>query len=561
MVAISISPAKGNAGARWFPHSGHLGFTPVKLDGVVRTRLEEDGKPATASALTISLRCYEARQGRVGVAKMSILAEQTQTLWAPTGTEYGALGAREFPFRLVLPVNSPGSSTFHLPDYRIYWRLEAAIHTPHIPGIGNRQVKCFDVNLVRYSKPSTSQRPVTACSLQPSQQFDHCEFQFPRRPAAPLDPIPLSLRIQPRPGVSLQRVTFALERRVDFFDSTPASSTSQLASPSGALTQSISRESSPGLEPFSSTVALLPSSHDDQSPTHKRSHSPASQYAKSVEAVLASTEVTDIPKPMVSEKEKDTPYTVSAMLQVPIPKSGAHWGIGETMQGDLARVRFFVTAKVQLTTGGNQSVVDLSQEEITIIAVDDAERQRVHSKYSMKRPATSPSTENHEEHKRPVPHLPSPPPSPNNLAVPSIRFGKAGKRPHTSSGARDSSQRRALPLRPRSRGNEATMPVPTVFEPEQFRAWERELDRIAPASQQRPRSSSALRIFGSKKQRSPEPPSREDFLVGVPRTVVVPSARTAEVLEWEAEVERFSSASAREAVLNGQRNTGTPLSV
>jgi hypothetical protein len=191
-------------------------------------------------------------------------------------------------------------------------------------------------------------------------------------------------------------------------------------------------------------------------------------------------------------------------------------------------------------------------------AVDDAERLRVHSKYSMKRPATSPSAiENQEQPRRPVPHLPSPPPSPNHLTVPSARIGKAGKRPHTSSGTRDSSQRRALPLRPRSRGNEP----PPAFGPEQFRAWERELDRILPASAQpqRPRSSSALRLFSSKKQRSPEPRG-EDFRVGVARTVVVPSVRTAEVLEWEAEVERFSSASAREAVLKG-RGHQTPLSV
>ncbi|CAE7090344.1 unnamed protein product [Rhizoctonia solani] len=560
MVAISISSTKGNAGARWFPHSGHLGFTPVKLDGIVRTRMEEDGKPVAASALTISLRCYEAQHGRVGVVKTNIIAEQTQTLWTPpNGTEYGPLGAREFPFRLVLPVNAPGSSTFHLQDYRIYWRLEAAIHTAHVPGIGSRQVKCFDVNLVRYSKPSISQRPVAASSLQPCQ-FSQCEFQFPRRPTSPLDPIPLSLRIQPHTGASLQRVTFALERRIDFIDSTPASSSSHLASPSSGLTRSGSRESSPGLEPYSSTVALLNCPPGDLSLAlaRKRSPSPASQCAKSIEAVLASTEVTDIPKSIMSDK--DTPYTVSAMLQVPIPKSGAHWGVGETMQGELARVRFFVTVKAQLATGGNSVVVDLGQEEIIVIAVDDAERQRVHSKYSMKRPATSPSTENQEEHRRPVPHLPSPPPSPDHLAVPT-RFGKSGKRPHTSSGTRDPSQRRTLPLRPRSRGNEATMPVPTALEPEQFRAWERELDRIAPASQQRPRSSSGLKIFGSKKRRSPEPPSREDFLIGVARTVTVPSVRTAEVLEWEAEVERFSSASAREAVLQGRRNTRTSLSV
>ncbi|CAE6408173.1 hypothetical protein RSOLAG1IB_00880 [Rhizoctonia solani AG-1 IB] len=559
MVALTLTPAKGNAGARWFPHSGHLGLTPVKLDGIIRTRLEEDGKSATASAVTISLRCYEARHGRVGVLKTNILAEHTQTLWSPTGAEFGPLGELDLPFRLVIPVNTPGSSNFHLQEYRVYWRLEAAIHTPHIPGIGNRQVKCFDVNLMRYNKPSASQRPVAASSLQPSQQFVESEIQFPRRPVAPLDPVPVSIRIQPHTGVSIQRVTFALERHIDFIDSTPASSTSHLASPSSMLTRSISRESSPGLEPFSSTAALLssPSDQSRSSSSRKRSTSPVSQSAKSIEAVLNTVEAIDVPQ---SEKERFSQRTLSAMLQVPLPKSGAHWGTGETMQGGLARVRFFVTAKAQLATGGNPVTVDLCQEELVVIPVDDAERQRVHSKYSMKRPATSPSTENQQEPRRPVPHLPSPPPSPNNLSVPSARFSKAGKRPHTSSGARDSSQRRALPLRPRSRGNEVTTPVPTAFEPEQFRAWERELDRIAPISQQRPRSSSALRIFASKKHRSPEPPSREDFLVGVARTVTVPSVRTAEVLEWEAEVERFSSASAREAVLRG-RHVRTPLSV
>jgi hypothetical protein len=87
--------------------------------------LEEDGKSATASAVTISLRCYEARHGRVGVLKTNILAEHTQTLWSPTGAEFGPLGELDLPFRLVIPVNTPGSSNFHLQEYRVYWRLEA----------------------------------------------------------------------------------------------------------------------------------------------------------------------------------------------------------------------------------------------------------------------------------------------------------------------------------------------------------------------------------------------------------------------------------------------------
>ncbi|QRW00267.1 arrestin [Ceratobasidium sp. AG-Ba] len=573
MVALSVVPVRGNAGARYFPHSGHLGLTPVKVEGVVRTRLEEDGKPMTASAVTISLRCYESRVGRVGVVKSNIILEQSQTLWSPpSDSVYGSLGAVDLPFKLVLPVNAAGNSTFNLQDYRIYWRVEAAMHHPHVPGVGTRQVKCFDVNLVRYNKPSTSTlpHPGPSSDIYPlSTQPVRCELAFPRQSVAPLDPVPVSLRIHSRPGTSVQRVTFALERRIDMFDATP-SSQPQLPSPPATLTRKPSREgylfpaseSSVTVQSISSTAPLLPSPSRQERPSssRKRSPSPASQLlaAKTIEAVLASVDVAEVPP------SHGGLYTVNSALQVPLPKSSAHWGVGETMQGGLARVRFFVTAKVQLTIAGSD-VVELCEQEINVVPVDDAERLRVHSKYSMKRPATSPSTtENQQEPRRPVPHLPSPPPSPS-LGVPS-RSGKASRRPHTASGARDASQRRALPLRPRSRGNEQPMSA-AVFGPDQVRAWERELDKIAPvsaAATQRPRSSSALRIFSSRKQRSPPPEPRPEITVtstiGVARAVVVPNARTAEVLEWEAEVERFSSASAREAVLRSHVNRA-PLSV
>jgi hypothetical protein len=94
----------------------------------VRTRLEEDGKPVAASALTVSLRCYEARIGRVGAVKTNILVEQTQTLWTPPSGPHAPLGAAELPFRIVLPTSAAGNSTFHLQDYRVYWRIEAGVY-------------------------------------------------------------------------------------------------------------------------------------------------------------------------------------------------------------------------------------------------------------------------------------------------------------------------------------------------------------------------------------------------------------------------------------------------
>ncbi|KAB5590728.1 hypothetical protein CTheo_5819 [Ceratobasidium theobromae] len=472
MVAISLLPSRGN-GARWFPHSGHLGTTiaaaatalthpglsPVKLEGVVRTQLEDDGKPVQATALSVAVRCYEARNGRLGAVRTHVLVEQAATLW--TAEDGAALGALERAFRIVLPVDTAGSSTFHLQDYRVYWRIEAGeshadgrrVLIPaaiHLVG-GSRQTRAFDVNLVRYNKPKTPQPP-------PGRWL-----QVPRHAVAPLAPIPVAVSIH------AVRASFALERRIEFMHPTPDSSATHLPSPS-------------------STTALLPS--------------PPRSPHKSLDAVLATA---------------DADSSLAAVLQLPAPKSGAHWGVGETMHGDLARIRFFIYLK---------DSVHSCQEEITVVPIGDAERLCVHSKYAMKRPATCPSAiENRQR-----PHLPSPPPSPNHLAVPRP---KAPKRPHTSLGTRD--QRRALPLRPHSRGNTA----PPSFDQ---CAWERDLHTPPP------RPSSALWLF---RKRSPSPPT-DSF---VARTVAVPSIRTPDVLEWEAEVERFSSASAREAVLNGRRPT------
>lgn len=59
MVTLTISPRRGNH-ARYFPHSGYLGLTPVVVAGVVETKLEEDNQPIEASRLIVRIRCYEA---------------------------------------------------------------------------------------------------------------------------------------------------------------------------------------------------------------------------------------------------------------------------------------------------------------------------------------------------------------------------------------------------------------------------------------------------------------------------------------------------------------------
>jgi hypothetical protein len=125
MVHLSISALKGNQGGRTYPYAGYLGLSKLTVEGVVRTRVEDDRRLLPASSLTISIRCYEART-RLTVSKLNVLLDATQTLWAAKdGLEYEDLGSGDYPFRISLPSKVSGFSTMQHPEYRVFWRLEA----------------------------------------------------------------------------------------------------------------------------------------------------------------------------------------------------------------------------------------------------------------------------------------------------------------------------------------------------------------------------------------------------------------------------------------------------
>ena len=126
MVQLSLTTTKGNSGTRHFPFSGFLGLTSIRVEGVVRTRFDEDHKPIPAKALTVSVRAYESRQTRMGGTHTRLLVDYSQTLWRkPDGQQFADLGEFESPFRITLPKRVAGFSTANYQDYRTYWRVEA----------------------------------------------------------------------------------------------------------------------------------------------------------------------------------------------------------------------------------------------------------------------------------------------------------------------------------------------------------------------------------------------------------------------------------------------------
>jgi hypothetical protein len=126
MVQLILSTSKGNSSARHFPFQGYLGLTPVRVEGIVSTRFEEDQKPVLAKSLTVSVRAYEARNGRSGGNHSRLLVDYSQTLWRkPDGQDHAELGETDKPFKITLPKRVAGFSTANFLNYRTYWRVEA----------------------------------------------------------------------------------------------------------------------------------------------------------------------------------------------------------------------------------------------------------------------------------------------------------------------------------------------------------------------------------------------------------------------------------------------------
>lgn len=94
----------------------------------VRTKIDDDGKLLPAKSLTVSVRCYESRLGRVNALHTKVLADYTQVLWTKSeATEWEDVGDSEYSFRIVVPIKAAGLSTAHFQDYRVWWRVEACM--------------------------------------------------------------------------------------------------------------------------------------------------------------------------------------------------------------------------------------------------------------------------------------------------------------------------------------------------------------------------------------------------------------------------------------------------
>ncbi|TFK27326.1 hypothetical protein FA15DRAFT_586562 [Coprinopsis marcescibilis] len=276
MVQLILSSTKGNQGGKYFPYVGYLGLTPVRVEGLVRTRLDSDFKTLPCKSLTISVRCYESRIGRVNTLQSNILVDYTQTLWQkPDDQDYEHVDVLEFPFRIWVPTAVAGFSTAVFVDYRCTWRVEAVLHHAPITGVGSRQVRHFELPLIRYDVPRMLAQP----EQHPDLVFEHqtskpktprvrYTLRLPSQPTGPLDLVSIPLHMQPvDAGVSIFKASVIIERRIQLHDQ---SSASVIATASSEPT-SVSDKPS-----YSSQHSSAPSPHSPALPSPSQPDSPVS---------------------------------------------------------------------------------------------------------------------------------------------------------------------------------------------------------------------------------------------------------------------------------------------
>ncbi|RDB24068.1 hypothetical protein Hypma_008762 [Hypsizygus marmoreus] len=426
MVHLVLSSLKGNQGLRYFPYVGYLGLTPVRVEGYVRTKLDDDAKQLQATSITISVRCYESRIGRVSVLHSNILADYTQVLWSkPDGQDYAPIEDLEFPFRITVPAKAPGFSTAVFVDYRCMWRIEAVLNHVPISGVGSRQIKHFELPLIRFDLPPHRPTPSTPLRHHLQQQTTKPKaprlryyINAPTTPIGPLDIVSIPVHLLPvDDGISIRSTTVMIERRIQLYETAGhPHQQDTLASPQPIASSS---NSSPRTSPSSS-----PASHS-YSPTSLHQDLPPSRFnglatiasdnssdptitplSSDSDRPLLSSNYSSAPLPSSSSSSSQIPsktittplvgaessgkflrddqgvWSKTVTLQWPAARTHSRWAIGESVQSELVSVKFFARVKISVSSANGTESIELLEKELLVVSTNDAERQLAVEKYN-----------------------------------------------------------------------------------------------------------------------------------------------------------------------------------
>lgn len=372
----------------------------------------------------------------------------------------------------------------------------------------------YEIPLVRYDTQVLRTDPLPSparilATRKPRAPVIQYQLLQPTTPVGPLDIVTVGLSLRPvDPSVVVRSASMVIERRIDLCEArqlptrdrqnslSPSTSPSPSPSPhpppraddeenSGSAyrrsNHDRSRDQGRMSEPSTSSTRLLSPPQD----THFTSTSLTSlsstfttDSASSAtdERPLLSPIMTDLPAKTISltvahvdsagafTKDASGAYTKTLTLQWPANKSNSHWAMGETMQTEMIRLRFFVHVKIIVSSPSTGTeTIELEERELLLISTNESERKLAMTKYtdaSARSKSKSPRRSKAPFSESPENQLPSPdpiPPVPHSASpfeTPQNNFtshhatcssptasvtppAQTLRRPHTSSGLRD----------------------------------------------------------------------------------------------------------------------------
>lgn len=401
MVGLSLQPWRGNQLAS-FPHTGFYGLSPVIIQGLLRTTLEEDNKPVKATEIAVRLRCCE--EYKVGLVKDSItrvLHEQTQVLWTkPEGQDYGEVGDFASAFRIVLPPDAGGTSSVTFVNYRVYWKVQAVVSVFNKPRmLGAPKKASHVIPLMRHEPPSVPRSPPIRWSSDASASPPPRGFTYDVGVAessfGPTEELMVNLMLtRLDPQLQLKSVSAVLTRHV-CLDRNPVSPrTSDDSDSDGATADDAATfvSTAPLLEPerertgrtaskglaivFGRSSSSKASSSPyptpkGSSPDPEKSPSEGNSYftlrrssgssQKSTRSTSSHTYLTL--EAVLGEAQFGTAFQLRAVVP---RKSVTHQYFGETMKTDMAEIWFTLLVKIVVRRGKTDETIELERQRVKI---------------------------------------------------------------------------------------------------------------------------------------------------------------------------------------------------
>ncbi|EFP90512.1 uncharacterized protein PGTG_16099 [Puccinia graminis f. sp. tritici CRL 75-36-700-3] len=397
MVSVSLLPRKGNC-TKYFPHTGHLGLSPVLVAGTIKLDSRDEGEDIAVAQILVRLRCYEAVGGQAQLNKhfnenhlpenLNILWETASYIWPPPDNPQKLntlIGDYQSQWRLIVPRTATdpnrlgfaiGSMTYK--NWRSWWQLEAVVRGA--PG-EKTITKCYPLHLTNFHNlsPVGTLTHIHGSTTAPRIRYSlSCPTQVSCG-----DHLTVSLSINTDylrethlDPPKFKKVIIALERTL--MTDTESVDTSNVGHPPPQNSKPLFFAASLSDAP-SSTVPKLRSTRSLGKLRRKPSILPALRpHRKPVVSIVEAAEI-----PITSsDREKRTAsrssfaWSGSVDLTIPRPKSVYHYSIGDTCKTKFMTVTYHVTAKVVIKTKSKDTeTVSLGACEVELSSVPTLDRE------------------------------------------------------------------------------------------------------------------------------------------------------------------------------------------